>query len=80
MIGPELTRKVVHALQLLRVGGLMGDHGLERFADSLNTADAQKLRHYMSMDFSSPLLSSSPHAPAPIHDVLMRGSSASPSS
>lgn len=81
LAGPEITRKVVHSLQLMRVGGgLLGDHGMERLAEGLSHENADKLRKYLSMDFSSPLLSSSPHAPAPIHDVLMRGPTSSPSS
>jgi hypothetical protein len=80
LAGPEITRKVVHTLQLMRVGGgLLGDHGMDRLAEGLSAEMAEKLRKYLTMDFSSPLLSSSPHAPAPIHDVLMRGPSTSPS-
>ena len=58
-------------------GGLMGDHGMDRLAEGLGAESAEKLRKFISMDFSSPLLSSSPQAPAPIHDVLMRSSPSS---
>jgi hypothetical protein len=73
LVGAEATREVVHTLQLMRVGeGLLGKGGMEQLCGKLQPEVAAKLRGFLSMDFSSPLESSSPQAPAPIHDVLMR--------
>lgn len=73
LVGPEMTREVVHTLQLMRVGdSLLGKGGMEQFCAKLDPERSAKLKQYLSMDFSSPLESSSPQAPAPIHDVLMR--------
>lgn len=73
LVGPEITREVVHTLQLMRVGdSLLGKGGMEQLCTKLDPVLSGKLREYLSMDFSSPLESSSPQAPAPIHDVLMR--------
>jgi hypothetical protein len=73
LVGPEVTREVVHTLQLMRVGeSLLGKGGMEQLCAKLDSERGQKLQQYLGMDFSSPLESSSPQAPAPIHDVLMR--------
>mgnify|MGYP003385503006 CR=1 FL=1 len=74
LVGPEVTREVVHTLQLMRVGdsSLLGKGGMEQLCAKLDPERGEKLKQYLSMDFSSPLESSSPQAPAPIHDVLMR--------
>lgn len=73
LIGGDITREIVHTLQLMRVcDGLLGKGGMDELCSKLDQEKSSKLRQYLSMDFSSPLESSSPQAPAPIHDVLMR--------
>jgi len=73
LVGADMTREVVHTLQLMRVGeSLLGKGGMDELCSKLEPELGSKLRQYLSMDFSSPLESSSPQAPAPIHDVLMR--------
>ena len=73
LVGSEMTREVVHTLQLMRVGdGLLGKGRMDNLCAKLDVESGNKLKEYLSMDFSSPLESSSPQAPAPIHDVLMR--------
>lgn len=73
LVGEELTREIVQTLQLLRVyGGFLGVNGLEELVHEMSPEHQQKFQHFMSLDMSSPNFSSSPQAPAPIHDVLMR--------
>jgi hypothetical protein len=73
LVGEELTRDIVQTLQLLRVyGGFLGVNGLEELVHEMSPEFQEKFKHYMAVDYSSPSLSSSPQAPAPIHDVLMR--------
>jgi hypothetical protein len=75
LVGEATTKDIVLTLQLMRVNGavLFGAGGMEQAVSKIIGAEGQeKLIRFLNMDFSSPGMSTSPHAPVPIHDVLMR--------
>lgn len=67
---PEVTTEITQTLLLLKINLNLFQNG--NYASMLGAENATKLQKYLNMDVSAPLLSSSPQAPVPIHEVLMR--------